>query len=290
MSFGVCTGLLEIHEKPPMAGECILSKDGTALFFFSCGEWDLTAMLNVLACFYCASISTYWQAQVMRENTPLIWSECWALCYKKNFQSNFRVQKISLVYSQEALTPSFSLNKILSKIMLSFFFHAVHSFVFIYLECLNQDRRFLNVLLNSRKRLQLWRKYSKTETVYFDLFLFYSEVRRQTGGVLGLFRWFATDWLHDLPVSGSNSPPWTRRRVSKKKSNSHCLAEIVSQCPFLSFRRYLPPQSSGSWFSTIWRTGIRKTSYILCAVTQPSTYAALQSFVHSYICTHIYIF
>lgn len=193
MSFGECTGLLEIHEKPPMAGECILSKDGTALFFFSCGEWDLTAMLNVLAQFYCASISTYWQAQVMQENKPLIWSECWALCHK-NLQPDFRIQKISLVYLQQGLTPSLSLNKILSKLMLSFFFHAAFSFAFIYLECLHQDCRFLRILLNGRNRLPLWRKYNETETVYFDVFPFYSEVKRQTGGVLGIV-WMIYYWL-----------------------------------------------------------------------------------------------
>lgn len=171
MSFGVCTGLLEIHEKPPMAGECILSKDGTALFFFSCGEWDLTAMLNVLAHFYCASVSTYWQAQVMWENKSLIWSECWALCYKKNFQPNFRIQKISLFCLQEA-PPFFPLNKILSKFMLSFFSHVVLSFMFIYLECC-QDCRYLKILLNGRKRLQLWRKYNKTKYLFWPLSLLF---------------------------------------------------------------------------------------------------------------------
>lgn len=78
--------------------------------------------------------------------------------------------------------------------MLSFFFHAVFSFAFIYLECLRQDCRFLRILLNGRNRLQLWRKYNETETVYFDIFPFYSEVERQTGGVLGIV-WMIYYWL-----------------------------------------------------------------------------------------------
>lgn len=79
-----------------------------------------------------------------------------------------------------------------------FFSHAVFSFVFIYLECGHQDCRFLKILLNGRNRLQLWRKYNKTKTVYFDLFPFYSEVRRQTGGVsriVWMIYYWLTSWL-----------------------------------------------------------------------------------------------
>ena len=76
--------------KPP------LGKDGPGLFFLSCGEWDLTALLNVLAHFHCASVSTYWQDQLKWENKPLIWSECWAQPLRRIFQLNFGFPRTSL--------------------------------------------------------------------------------------------------------------------------------------------------------------------------------------------------
>lgn len=291
MSFGVCTGLLEIHEKPPMAGECILSKDSTALFFFSCGEWDLTAMLNVLAHFYCASISTYWQAQVMRENKPFIWSECWALCHK-NFQLNFRIQKVPPIYLWGALAPFFFLNKILMKthavlFFFSFLFPVQYSRLCSFvLNIFCQDCRFLKIFSNGRNRSQLWKKYNKAETVYFDLFPFFLKYEGRLEVSWGLLGWFTSGLLHDLPVTRSNSLPWIRGHVNKKKGNSQCLAQIVSQCLFLSFEHYRPSQSSASWSCTIWRVVLKSlpwedtTFYLWC-----SSVIYTQLYMH----THIYI-
>lgn len=186
MSFGVCTGLLEIHEKPPMAGECILSKDGTALFFFSCVEWDLTAMLNVLARFYCASISTYWQAQLMRENKPLIWCEWWALCHKKDFQPTFRIQKISLLYLQEALIPFFFLNKILSKLMLSVLFSMQYSplcslILNVYIKIVDFKKSFQLAETDCSSGGNITR-----QKLFIFISSLFSWIRRQTGGILGI--------------------------------------------------------------------------------------------------------
>lgn len=50
-----------------------------------------------------------------------------------------------------------------------FFPLAVLSFMFIYLECCCQDCRYLQILLNGRKKLQLWWKYNKPKYLFWPL-------------------------------------------------------------------------------------------------------------------------
>lgn len=149
-----------------------------------------------------------------------------------------------------------------------------------------QDCRFLKIFSNGRNRSQLWKKYNKAETVYFDLFPFFLKYEGRLEVSWGLLGWFTSGLLHDLPVTRSNSLPWIRGHVNKKKGNSQCLAQIVSQCLFLSFEHYRPSQSSASWSHTIWRVVLKSlpwedtTFYLWC-----SSVIYTQLYMH----THIYI-
>lgn len=170
------------------------------------------------------------------------------------------------------------------------FFHAVLSFVFIYLECLCQDCRFKKPFFNGWNRLQFWRKYNNRETVYFDLFPFYSKVRRQTGGALGivwmiyywLTSWLASHWeLLTFPDHG------THQQKEKYLSlfGTDCKSVSISQClalpAFADFRLlvfyHLKDRNKKDLIHSVWSN---TTLYLCC-----SSIIYAQLYMH----THIYI-
>lgn len=125
------------------------------------------------------------------------------------------------------------------------------------------------------------------QNIYFDLFLFWRKKAEQRClrdclADLALTHFMTCQSLGVIPLPGSGD-------VLAKGKVAPCSPQIVGQCPFLSFQHYLPKPSSDSWASNIQRTGIRRTQHILCVVAEPSTYTVLQTIMHSYICTHIYI-